>query len=68
MLGSVILFTLCVYRASGQADPPAPEVFLAEFLTDISPDPITIEVGASIVLQSSVAAWLGDQVPGTTRG
>ena len=50
MLGSVILFTLCVYRATGQADPPAPEVFLAEFLTDISPDPITIEVGASILV------------------
>merc|ERR1712013_273188 len=48
MLGSVILFTLCVCRATSQSDPPAPEVFLAEFLTDISPDPITIEVIRSL--------------------
>merc|ERR1711909_120256 len=48
MLGFTILLSLCVYRVTGQEDPPAPEVFLVEFLTDISPDPITIEVIRSL--------------------
>ena len=63
-MASLLLLLPCCLLAAAQ-DPPAPQLFTAEFVTDISDTPIIIEVHLYLGPAYACNVSPGDSVPGT---